>query len=219
MLDTVRLDGVNPPVYYLGAKIFVDLFGDSEFFLRIFSLIAGVSAIYFAWLLGKKAGGYAGGLAGAWFIAFHPMAIHYARDARPYALVLALATAFVYIFIRLSRESSKALWVSAFAILALGQMSHYFFFVLGGVILLMVLTEIREKPLFFRYWTLVWIAAFLPLAGWLAWYFSQPTPSLGIGWIQRPEIADMFGTWWNLLSGYGGDFSTPSTIFGIVSMG
>ncbi len=29
----------------------------------------------------------------------------------------------------------------------------------------------------------------------------------------------MFGTWWNLLSGYGGDFSTPSTIFGIVSMG
>ena len=59
MLDTVRLDGVNPPVYYLGTKIFIDLFGDSEFVLRIFSLIAGVSAIYFAWLLGKKAGGNA----------------------------------------------------------------------------------------------------------------------------------------------------------------
>ena len=219
MLDTVRLDGVNPPVYYLSTKIFVDMWGDSEMVLRMFSIIGGVSAVYVAWLLGKKAGGYAGGLAGMWFMAFHPMAIHYARDARPYALVLALATLLVYVFMRLRRESSKPLWVSAFTLLALGQMSHYFFFVLGGVILLMVLTEIREKPMFFRYWTLVWIAAFLPLAGWLAWYFSQPTPSLGIGWIQKPAIAEMFGTWWNLLSGYGGVFSLPSTIFGLVSIG
>lgn len=219
MLDTVRLDGVNPPVYYLGTKIFVDLFGDGEVVLRLLSLIAGSSAIYFAWHLGKQAGGIVGAWASAWFIAFHPMAIHYTRDARPYALVLALATLLVYVFIRLRKESSRGLWLSAFVLLMLGQLSHYFFFVLGGVILMMVLTEIREKPLHFRYWTLVWIVAFLPLAGWLAWYFSQPTPTLGIGWIQQPELGDVFATWWNLLSGYGGIYSTPAMMFGLATFG
>lgn len=63
MLDTVRLDGVNPPVYYLGTKIFVDLFNDSESILRLLSLIAGVSSVYIAWLLGKEAGSKIGGLA------------------------------------------------------------------------------------------------------------------------------------------------------------
>lgn len=219
MLDNVRLDGVNPPVYYLGTKIFVDVFGDGESVLRLLSLIAGVGSVYFSWLLGKEAGGKVGGLASAAFMAFHPMAIHYSRDARPYGLVLMLAVLLLYYYLRLRKERSPKLWIAAFAALMFGQMSHYFFFVLGGVILLMVIVEIRKDPLFFRYWVIVWIAAFLPLAGWLGWYFSQPTPSLGIGWIQRPEIMDIFGTWWNLLSGYGGIFSLPTTIFGLVSLG
>ena len=61
------------------------------------------------------------------------------------------------------------------------------------------------------------IIAFLPTLIWLIWYFQQPAPSLGIGWIGQPKFADTVATGWNLLSGYAGKFSFPSVIFGIVA--
>ena len=219
MIDTVRLDGETPPVFYSANKAVTDLYGDSEAALRLLSATAGVVTLYIAWLLGRFVGGTIGGLASIWFMAFHPMAIIYARDARPYGLVLALATAYVYIFYRLREENKRKLWVSAFVILLLGQVTQYFFFGLGGVLLLVIISEINRQPMIFRRWMMVWIAAFLPLAGWLAWYFEQPTPSLGIGWIRTPEVVDLIGTWWNLLSGYGGEINIISSIFGALSLG
>jgi hypothetical protein len=44
-----------------------------------------------------------------------------------------------------------------------------------------------------------------------------PAPSLGIGWIAPPTLADPFLTFWNFLSGYGSVFSIQSTIFGILA--
>ncbi|MBW8011160.1 MAG: hypothetical protein FVQ83_07965 [Chloroflexi bacterium] len=216
MLDTVRLDGVNPPVYYLVSKVFVDLFGDSELILRLLSAIAGIVSVYLGWLLGRQAGGRIGSWAGAWLIAFHPMAVHYARDARPYSLALAMALLLVYLFTRLREESDRRLWLFAFITLLLGQLTHYFFFVLGGALVLFALTEMTRKPLFFRAWMLLWLGAFLPLAGWMGWYFSQPTPSLGIGWIELPPLDAPLGTLGNLLSGFGGVESSPSAVFGLI---
>lgn len=216
MLDTVRLDGVNPPFYYLGTKVFVDLLGDSELVLRLLSVIAGIVSVYFGWLLGWQAGGRTGGLVGAWLVAFHPMAIHYARDARPYSLVLALAILLVYLFTRLQKESSPRLWFFAYITLLVGQLSHYFFFVLGGALVMIALVEIKRKRLFFRGWMLLWLGAFLPLAAWIGWYFSQPNPSLGIGWIDLPSMDAPLGTLWNLLTGYGGVLSSTSVVFGII---
>jgi hypothetical protein len=59
--------------------------------------------------------------------------------------------------------------------------------------------------------------AMIPLSAWLCWFFQLPEPSLGIGWIQIPSIQDIPWTIWNLLSGYGGQLSLPSTLFGLVN--
>ena len=214
MLDTVRLDGVNPPIYYMATKVLVDLFGDSERVLRGISALAGIAAMWGAWLVGREAGGREGGSIGLAVIAFHPMAVHYSRDARPYSLVLALGMFLIYAYLRLRKQESKRMWWAAWALLLFGQMSHYFFFVLGGTILLAALLELRERPLLFRKWALIWLGAFIPLGGWLWWYFSQPTPSLGIGWIEMPPLSGLLRTVWNLFSGFGGDAFAATFLFG-----
>lgn len=218
MLDTVRLDGVNPPIYYIGVKLIVDILGDGEFALRLLSILAGIGSIYVAGKIGKLISGDFGGMISMAWIGFHPMAVHYSRDARPYSLALLFSLLLVYYFVRLGQEKQRNLWLGAITWLLLGQMTHYFFFVLGGIILLLVMTEIRAKPLYVRHWMLLWMGGFLPLVGWLGWYFAQPTPSLGIGWIQPPRLSDIIGTWWNLLSGYGGDYSTATSVFGLVTL-
>ncbi|MDH5506981.1 MAG: glycosyltransferase family 39 protein, partial [Anaerolineae bacterium] len=218
MLDTVRLDGVNPPVYYLGVKLFIGWLGEGELGLRLLSAAAGVGAVYAAWLLGREAGGRMGGVAGAGLVAFHPMAVHYARDARPYGLVSLLSVLLVLAFLRLRRGGTRLAWGAALLLLVLGQLSHYFFFVLGGALVGIAVVDLKRRRVFFRRWVLVWIAGFVPLALWMWWYFSQPTPSLGIGWIDQPNWQAPLGTWWNLFSGYGGVLAWPVMVFGSLNV-
>lgn len=216
MIDTVRLDGETPPVYYSIAKVFLDLFGDGEVALRLPSALAGGASILFAWLIGNHVGGRLGGIVGAWFIAFHPMALHYSRDARPYGLVTLLSLILFYIFIKLQQEDKSSNWGFALVFLILGQLTHYFFFMVGGSMVIYAVFDMKINRPFFRKWTLIWMLAFIPLALWLGWYFSQPSPSLGIAWIEKPVLVDPIWTFWNLLSGYGGINSIPTIGFGVI---
>ncbi len=218
MLDTVRLDGVNPPVYYLAVKPFLLFFGELEVALRILSALAGVLAVLVAWRLGDRVGGSVGGFAAGWFWAFHPMAIWFSRDARPYALAALLALVLLDLYLASRKNPSLSVWVGAFVVMALGQLTHYFFFLLGGVLVLISISQLREAPRLFRGWALTTLAAFLPLAGWIAWYFYQPNPSLGIGWIQQPVLMDPLLTLWNLVSGYGGVFTPATLLLGLVTL-
>lgn len=101
--------------------------------------------------------------------------------------------------------------------LVLGHLSHYYFFLFGGTLSLFAVANLRRDQTFFRSWILAWGAGFLSLLGWLIWYFSQPEPTLGAGWISQPNLADIIGTLWNLFSGYGGVVSWPTALFGLAT--
>ncbi|MCK4693744.1 MAG: glycosyltransferase family 39 protein [Anaerolineales bacterium] len=214
LLESVRIDGVNPPIYYIVVKALTTPIGLNELSLRLLSILANMLAILFAMVIGYQIGGYAGSLASGWFWAFHPMALWYARDARPYSLTAALATGLMVLFIIVRRRSSSTALAFALITLTIGLLSHYFFFVFAASLICLTLADLRQKPTFFRRWTLTTLMSFVPLTLWLFWYFTQPQPSLGIGWIQTPKLSDLPATLWNLLSGYGGVVSWPSNLFG-----
>jgi uncharacterized membrane protein len=214
LLDAVRLDGVNPPIYYLAVKAFTTPFELNEFTLRILSSLAHIVGIFFAMAIGYKVGGRAGSLTGGWFWAFHPMTIWYARDARPYALTAALAAVLAAMFITLRRRNSYAAWVGVILIITLGLLTHYFFLVLTITLLAIAFIDVKRNPIFFRRWALAALISFVPLTIWLIWYFTQPQPSLGIGWIQQPDLLEIPATLWNLISGFGGVNSWPAMLFG-----
>jgi uncharacterized membrane protein len=143
------------------------------------------------------------------------MTLWAARDARPYALSAALAVIAVALFVRLQRSWSTPLAFLAGLVIALGLLTHYFFFVLLAALVALSAIDLRRAPVFFRRWTILVLLALIPLALWLAWFFSTGSPSLGIGWIRLPVFSDIPLTLWNLASGYAGIGDPPSTLLGL----
>lgn len=213
LLQAARIDAVNPPLYYIVVKALAP--SASEAALRLPSVLAHLGGMAGAVALGFQMGGRAGAVGAGALWAVHPMTLWAARDARPYALGAALGVVAVALFIRLRR-----VWTARAAILvgiaiALGLLTHYFFFVLVAVLVVMAGLDLRRSPQFFRRWTVLALLAMIPLGLWLAWFFSTGSPSLGIGWIRPPTAGDMPLTAWNLASGYGGVVDLPSALFGL----
>ena len=214
-LQTILKDGVNPPAYYVFVKALTPNDTLSEVALRFPSVIAQIAGIAFASYLGYQLGGPVGGLVAGLLWATHPLTVWMSRDARPYALAAAMGAAAVALFVAYNRSPSTRNAIAAIVILALGLLTHYFFFVLAAALVLLTLTNIRRTPEGFRRWTVITLIALIPLAIWLAFYFSQPSPTLGIGWIRTPHLADLPLTLWNLASGYAGIFDAVSLAFGV----
>ena len=215
-ITAIQFDAVNPPFYYLFVKVLSSDSALSEAVLRSPSALAQLFGIVAVIFLGYRLGGEPGGAAAGLFWATHPLIVWASRDARPYALAAALGAGAVWAFITLRRSLSMPVSATAIVFLALGLITHYFFFVLTAALILFALIDIRRSPSLFRRWTLLTLAAMIPLAIWLTFYFSQASPSLGIGWIRTPRLSDIPLTLWNLISGYAGVFDVASLAFGLI---
>ncbi|HSB90943.1 MAG TPA: hypothetical protein VLD63_13060 [Anaerolineales bacterium] len=213
LLQAARIDAVNPPLYYIYVRLFSP--SGSEAPLRLPSVVAHVAGTAGAIWLGLHLGGRAGGFASGLLWATHPMLLWAARDARPYALAAALAVVLVAVFVRIRDSWSARLAAAAGAAMALGLITHYFFFVTVASLSLMSAVNLRHSPTFFRRWTLLTLAAMAPLALWVVWLLRTGSPSLGIGWIRTPVLADVPLTLWNLAGGYAGVVDLPSTLLGL----
>ncbi|HEV3236182.1 MAG TPA: glycosyltransferase family 39 protein, partial [Gemmataceae bacterium] len=94
VVERIAEEDRNPP--FCGLIVHFALqFGQSEFTMRIASLIAGVATIAIAWLLGKSCLGPTGGIILTLLCTFSPIYVFYSREARPYALGIA----FLFLFL------------------------------------------------------------------------------------------------------------------------
>lgn len=220
MARAVRIDGVNPPFFYAYTKLFVNALGSGEAALRLPSLLAHAVGVGASFWLGQQLAGKIGALTSSWIWAFHPMLLWFARDARPYALVSALAALSLALFLHAKERSELQPHhlLPAILTVSLGLLTHYFFLLFVAVTGLLALRELRRSPRFFRAWTLVLILSLLPLMGWIWWFLQLEFPSFGIGWIAAPGPLDPLATLWNLVSGYGGAFGLGTSIFGAAAL-
>jgi hypothetical protein len=93
----------NPPLYYTLLKGWVAIFGDSEAGARSLSAVLSAAAIPVVFLLGRELAGGRAGLLAAILFAVTPVQIHYAQEARAYALLVLLAAATMLSLVRLVR--------------------------------------------------------------------------------------------------------------------
>jgi 4-amino-4-deoxy-L-arabinose transferase-like glycosyltransferase len=84
----------HPPLHSLLLHLWMVLFGDSEFSVRLLSAWWGVLAVALLYRLGRRLSSAAGVLA-ALLLAFSPLAIWYSQETRGYVMALALVTATV----------------------------------------------------------------------------------------------------------------------------
>jgi mannosyltransferase len=216
MLAGLRADGVHPPLYYLLEKGIIGFLGDSEGVMRSFSVAVELISIPLAIWLGWQISGSVGGLISGWFWAFNPFTIWFAQEARPYALAAMLSLAALVVLQKMRTDPTRPTILLAGLILTLGLLTHFFYFLVVGILILMTLLRFRQSPALFRYWTVISLIAMIPLLLWVIWFFLLPRPMLSIGWITAPILIDLPLTIWNFLSGYAGGFSLPSTLFGAI---
>ena len=86
------------PLYFILLKVWISAFGDSVFALRSFSVLASIALIPVTYAVGAKLLSRPAALLGAAFVAFSPLELYFAQEARMYMLtsLVAMLTLWAY---------------------------------------------------------------------------------------------------------------------------
>lgn len=99
----------TPPVYYAFIGLWMRLFGEAEWILRLPSALAGAATIPLLYDLGRRLFSGRVGWMAAVLLTVHPLHVFYSREARVYALLLCLTCA---LFLTLWRALERETWGS-----------------------------------------------------------------------------------------------------------
>lgn len=177
---------VHPPLYYWLVKIWVSVWGTSEFAFRSFSMVCGVIAIVLGFMLIRKLFGKSAAMLGAWLMALSPMLVRYGEEARMYMLVLAIVFAATYILVRATETNARKYWIWYGVFVALGMWTHYFAALawiahwVWRAMSLRVVDGLRGKKLRRAFFSPAWIWAHLLAIGMFAAWAPFMLRQLGI---------------------------------------
>ncbi|WP_162874436.1 glycosyltransferase family 39 protein [Pseudomonas viridiflava] len=194
---------VHPPLYYFLLHVWMILFGEGVFSVRLMSAVTGVLTVPVSvWLVGVIATRRAAILAGV-LSALLPFAVRYSQEARMYALValfcLASTLALVY-WVKNSRHD-RYLYVYAL-IMALGFYTHYFAGLCLAVHWLYLLTVCeRGRSLAIRPgWWMANLAVVVLYLPWVPALLMQLTHLHSVGWIPQMSVRSVVSQIWLFLT-------------------
>lgn len=165
-----RSDIGNSPFYYALLHPWIDLFGFSDFSIRLFSVIFSVLIIGLTYLFAKRFFGVSTALIAAGITAIEPFFIAYSHQARNYSLTFFLTLAATYFFLQIIENKpgkKNTLWLYIGYILSagLGLLSHF--------LVISVLLAHALYALFFlrtiKGWIRMAVAAVFTLSGVTWW--------------------------------------------------
>ena len=145
VLDTLPDVESSPPLYFVLAWFWAELFGLGEVGLRSLSALLGTALVPVVYGAARELAGSRAGLLAAALVAVNPLLFFYSQEARVYSLFILLATLSFWAFLvarRAHGPRSLALWALASA---LALLTHYFalFLVVPEAIWLLVIVRPR----------------------------------------------------------------------------
>ncbi len=123
----------QPPLYHLTLWLTIRAFGDSEFAVRLPSLIAGTLVIPVLYALGRELYDRRTGLIAAAFAAISPLLVWYSQEVRMYEFVSLFGLLAVLTQLRVIRNGTMLNWAAYILATAALLWSHYFGLLLIGV--------------------------------------------------------------------------------------
>lgn len=117
---------VHPPLYYWVLKIWTELFGTSEVAFRSMSLMFGMVAIVFGFLLVKRLFGRKAAYVSLLLLALSPMLVRYGQEARMYTMAVAISLAATYVLTFAVNSKRRLPWTIYGVLVAIGMWTHYF---------------------------------------------------------------------------------------------
>lgn len=170
----------HPPLWQLTMRAWSALFGQSEAMLRLLPALAGAAAVPLTWYWLRQLWSRAVGLRllAAALVAFSPVLVIYAQEARMYTVVVLLALLSLLALVELARRPS---WASAALFVVVNWLMlgyHYYSLLLVGSewIFFFVLT-VRNAPLIgtarkeewrgARWWDAACLVSIVPILLWM----------------------------------------------------
>jgi mannosyltransferase len=190
---------VHPPLYQLFLHYWMELFGTTEFAVRMPSLIAIIaSAIFAIWYFRPLIGEGVTGIFAVFLTTAYGSA-WYAQEARSYALVIFFSVVLTGASLRIAenyrggQEDSGALLLFAVTATILPFL-HYFGFILYcASAAAIVLIHLSRLSLRWRIMPYLAIPA-APAMAWTFYHYSHLSPkTLSNFWIAPPAIGDFLG--------------------------
>jgi mannosyltransferase len=165
---------------------FWTILGNSEFVLRLLSVLCTALAVPVVYFLGRRLAGSRAALIAAFLIAASPFVVRYSQEARPYTMVLLLSAATSLALLRAIEQPTWRRWIG-YAVLAITSLYVHdtmaFVFLVHGMWVLATV-PIRNR----RFWRCV--VAFgaiglsaLPLAGLLSEPIFTFVPPMTLSWL------------------------------------
>lgn len=177
LLQEVREVDTHPPLYYLLLHLWLRL-GDSDAWVRVPSVLAGIGTALFACAAAWTISGRSAGIGAGLIVALSPRLVFLSLEARNYSLMILWVAAAMYLFARILRSDGGRLWDWLLAGLAQGLAMltfYYAAFFIAGANLLLTLEAIRTRGRTVRPGPLVasWIVAAAVFAPWLPGFRQQ----------------------------------------------
>ncbi|MCX7997152.1 MAG: glycosyltransferase family 39 protein [Patescibacteria group bacterium] len=197
LVDIFLYKDRNMWLYYLTLFTFLR-FGDTEFWIRLPSAIAGAAGVAGMYYLGTQLGGIRAGVLAAVLLLLNPFYSFYAQDARSYPLFAALTIVSHILLERYRKQPSRrrllAYWIAAlssiyahiFAVLPIAVQLVFIAFTSRGTLSRRLLRVVRLTAGF--------MAGILPLAVTLIASSYQEIAAgtkTVLDWVQPPQLSEL----------------------------
>jgi 4-amino-4-deoxy-L-arabinose transferase-like glycosyltransferase len=143
--SALSLDPGKPVLYHLLLHWFCGWFGMSETSLRALSVCFGIASVWLVFALARELFGFEVGIAAAILWAFNPLAVIFARWARMYSMLVALALGHLLALSKARRYASAGMLLLAGLLGGAMLYTHFGGILIVGADLVVVLREFRRE--------------------------------------------------------------------------
>lgn len=84
---SVSADGIHPPLYHLFLHYWMEVFGVTEYSIRLFSAVTGILAVIVVYFIAREIWDVEAGLVAAFVAACSPFLVAYSQEVRMYSLM------------------------------------------------------------------------------------------------------------------------------------
>lgn len=230
-IDPATSYSSDTPLYPFVLRQWMKLF-DTDFGIRLLSVIFGVAAVPIIFFLGRSVFNNTVGITSALFLALSPFHIKYSQEARVFSMFFFFLLFGIYMIVKLTKEEKMVYWLGYILSGALMLYSHgtaafylvllnIFFLIFGWPLKIHVLKKLILANLIIVLFFLPWIPKYLIIAKNASWYAPVPTPGdlintiVGFTALSIPPPAEMLRAHFGIPVG----FEVPPAVWSLSFIG
>jgi uncharacterized membrane protein len=170
-----KADPQHPPLYYVSVRLWSQVFGDSIWWIRSFSVVASVISLFLIYYMCRELfREYKASLMAVLLVAVSPFHVFYAKEARQYSLLMLIIVLSNIAFLRALRINKKVTWILYGFSVAAGIYTHLVFGLLiitHGLYILILSAGKRNQESSFKIFFTYLIASMSGLLTFIPWAY------------------------------------------------